>query len=219
MDRAGPRKQALATKHPVGHTCNDVKIKSFAGRNRRKPVAEIVDLFASAPSATGRHVAEAWSRLRGTTTGLDRDDVELAADRAPVDAVTNADDRNASKQSFGMAEPGRQLEVVARCAHRGGGQRSIELDRHRLLDDQLVGAALRLTSFAEAGHLRDEHALGSTTCHACRLRDRRRDRRRDRQHLSRAGQELLPTRCGPSSAALARVEVERRLDQFELHQH
>ena len=70
------------------------------------------------------------------------------------------------QQAFGEAETDGQLEVVARGAHRGAHHRAVELDRHRLLDDQCVGAAGR----AGRGHPPHEHSLSASASHVVHAR-------------------------------------------------
>ena len=87
-------------------------------------------------------------------------------DSGTVRAVAHAGDAGAGQQALGEAEPDGQLVVVARRAHRRVDHRAVELDRHRLLDDQLVGSAAR----CPVGDRRDEQRLAApprrTRCHA-----------------------------------------------------
>ena len=121
------------------------------GGSGAETVEELVDLIAAAPPAAGRGRAEPGLGRRRAAAGLDGHDVVLRRGSRAVGAVAHAAHRGAGQQTLGEAEAGRQLVVVAGRAHRGRHDHAVELDRHRLLDDELVRASCRGSVGADAG--------------------------------------------------------------------
>ena len=145
VDRAGRAEQPLPAEHGVGHRREHVVVDRVRGRaaGRAGRAARRSGRCRTSRSSTS------WCRgdrsRRGarppvsTVTTLKCDAVGRA-----VGAVAHAGHRRAGEQPVGEAEPRRQLVVVARRAHRRRDDGPVELDRHRLLDDELVGPALRV---------------------------------------------------------------------------
>ena len=144
-------------------------------------------MVAAAQPTARRGRPQSWRRDRCQTTRLHGDDVELTVDRRAVGAVANSGDRRAGEQTLGEAEPGSELEVVARRAHRRGDDRSVELDRQRLLDDDPI----RPPPAARRVDTRDHHPSHTLTSHDPTLPtavERERSSRRPRAVGSRRGQ-------------------------------
>ena len=142
--RRGPRRsreQALAVERPGRHRGQHVERRTArVGRQRREAAGS-----SSSWSLPHQPQLDDVVPSRGVGAGA----------RPPVSTVTTLNSRRhracrrrssarrvtgrAGEQPLGEAEADRQLVVVARRAHRGRHERAVELDRHRLLDDQVVG--------------------------------------------------------------------------------
>ncbi len=164
VNSTGAAEQRLAsedTRANVGE-CVEVETDCVGRVKRRQPAAELVDAVVAAEPATTRGGAEPRRWDWCTPTGFDSDHVELAGDGRTICAVSNAGDRHAAKHTLGMAKADSEFVVVARGAHRGADLHTVELDRHGLFDDEIVGFAPPRPTRCNAGH---EQSVGAATGH------------------------------------------------------
>ena len=141
VHRTGRVEQPLVFGDEVGDPPEQAEWHRGRGFERGESCVHLVELFAAAPTAARRGGAEPRSRCRRAPLGVDGDDVESALDGAAVGAVLDSVDRSSVEQALGVAVTDGELEIVARGTHGRGDDRAVELDRHRLLDDQVVGTA------------------------------------------------------------------------------
>ncbi len=138
----GRREQLLLGRDGIRDARQHVEVERFRSPEHLEACGQFVELIAAAPAAARRHVAEPRRRRRATSIGVDGDDVEMTCHRAAVGAVAHTAHDRTVEHPLGETETRRQLVVVTRRPHRGGHERVVELDRHRLFDDQVVGSPL-----------------------------------------------------------------------------
>jgi hypothetical protein len=161
VDCAGRAEQALVLGDELRHAPQQLEWHRRRRRHGLEAGAHVVELIAPAPPAARRRRTEAWGGRGRQPIGLDGDDVELGLGRAARGAVAHAGHRCAGEQALGVAEADRQVEVVTGGAHRRRDGDAVELDRHRLLDDQLVGDATDTVGC----HRGDHHPASATATH------------------------------------------------------
>ena len=162
------RTAAARRRRASGIACQQRRGRTVpSGGNGSSRLGQLVELIGAAPAAARRHVAEPRRRRRALAVGLDGDDVELGS---PSRCRRRSNGRRVTdrpvEHPFGETEPRRQLVVVPGRPHRGGHERVVELDRHRLLDDQVVGSPLDDgRPLAADGDPIDDQPLRAGACH------------------------------------------------------
>ena len=169
-------------------------------------------MVAAAEPTARRGRPQSRRRDRRQTTRLHGDDVELTVDRRAVGAVANAGDRRAAEQTLREAEPGSELEIVARRAHRRGDDRSVELDRQRLFDNDPVRPPRRPPGGVDT---RDHHPSHTLTSHDPTLPtavERERSSRPTRQRGAAGGSGEAITPLNPVAPVTEEMLQRRRPD-------
>ena len=94
----------------------------------------------AAPAARGRGRSDPGGEVRSGRSPISTDTTLNSVSTAePRAAVPDGLDPGRPDPSLSDAEPDRQLEVVARGAHRAGHEAAIDVDLQRLLDDERLG--------------------------------------------------------------------------------
>ena len=130
----------------------DVERGSACGIEWGQSFTQRVDAVGAAQTTAARGGAEARGGRRRQPASFDRDDVELARHRRTIGAVADAGDGEPGKHTLGVTKTDSEFVVVARRTHRGADLNPVELDRHRLLHDQVVGLTPSLAARGDAGN-------------------------------------------------------------------
>ncbi len=132
MDAAGPLERRLL--EPVGQAGEQRAGDRRAGRQRGAVDRDLLERALAAHAAGGGRVEAALAGVAGERSGdLDRVDREVLGRAGGMRAVD---------QALAVEEPEREFLVVARRAHRHDERDAVDPDLERLLDRDVVLAAV-----------------------------------------------------------------------------
>ncbi len=129
--------EGLAVDDPLRHARQHIQAERLDVQ-RLESFDQLVDGHRTAYPARRGGRPQPRRGYRSDPAGFDGDVVEFGFRCRALPAVSNGPDRGTVEHSFRDEKADGQLEVVARGAHGGGNQFTVEAHGHGLLDDQVV---------------------------------------------------------------------------------